>query len=479
MKYQLFFTLIISILLWNSCQNNTDPSTPAEPTYTPGDLPEWAKNATIYEVNLRQYLEDASFLNFSKELPRLKKMGVDVLWFMPINPISMTKRKATPEIMIEEITDPEEKKKYLGSPYSVSDYRAVNPEYGTMDDFKSMLSEAHKLGMKVIIDWVPNHTGWDHQWIKHHPDWYTQVDGEIIKSPTLKGNPTDWYDVAELNFDNQEMRKAMIADMVFWIEEIGIDGFRMDVAHDVPSDFWKAASDSLYAAGNIFMLAEGQEADQINNGYFHADYGWDFHHLLNEIAKGEKMAHNIDEWLAKDRQNFKKGFHMMFTSNHDENTWAGTVFDRMGAGHKTFAVLCATFDGMPLVYSGQEAANFKRLEFFEKDVIEWGDYKYASFYTTLAELKHRNKALWNGEFGGQPQKIETSNANELYAFMREKDGDKVVVILNFSDKNQAFDMMGSGYAGEYTNVFSNAKFQLTDGMRMNIPAWGYMVLSNK
>ena len=277
-KYNLIFALII--LSFTACKHDG----------ILGEMPSWGKNATIYEVNLRQYSEDGQVNSFATHLPRLKEMGVDILWFMPLHPISMTNRKATPEIMIEEIKDAKEQKKYLGSPYSVSDYRGFNPEYGTMDDFKKMLKLAHDLGMKVIIDWVPNHTGWDHQWIKDHPDWYTQVDGAIIKSPTLKGNPTDWYDTAELNFDNQDMRKTMIDDMLFWVNKIGIDGFRMDVAHDVPADFWKQASDALFAAGNIFMLAEGQEPDQVNNGYFHSDYGWDIHHIMNEVAKGEKPA---------------------------------------------------------------------------------------------------------------------------------------------------------------------------------------------
>ncbi|MEM6964928.1 MAG: alpha-amylase family glycosyl hydrolase [Bacteroidota bacterium] len=485
---KIIILLAVALLLLVSCQQNTAEAvdTPKDSATTPstentstGQLPTWARNATIYEVNLRQYAEEKPLQFFTSQLPRLKDMGVDILWFMPIHPISMTNRKATPDMMIEEVTGPEEKKKYLGSPYSVTDYRAFNPEYGTMDDFKKMLKNAHDLDMRVIIDWVPNHTGWDHQWIKDHPDWYTQVDGKIIKSPTLKGEPTDWYDVAELNFDNQEMRKAMIADMKYWITEVGIDGFRMDVAHDVPNDFWTQCSNALFAAGDIFMLAEGQVPEQMNSGNFHADYGWDFHHLMNEIAKGEKVAWRIDEWLGKDRARFKQGFHMMFTSNHDENTWAGTVFDRMGHGHQTFAVLAATFDGMPLCYSGQESANQKRLEFFTKDVIKWGNYEYADFYKKLFELKHQNQALWNGEWGGQPTKIETSNENDLYAFQREKDGDKVVVVLNLSGNNQVFELKGSGYAGEYNNVFTGGKTNLTDGMQMQMKAWDYLVLSNR
>ena len=475
----VFMCLLLSACQQSTSENSTITSEPVKVTHIPGALPDWAKNAAIYEVNVRQYTPEGTFNAFAENLPRLKEMGIDLLWLMPIHPISMTNRKATPDIMIEEVKDVEEKKKYLGSPYSVSDYRAINPEFGTMADFKSMLKKSHDLGIKVIIDWVPNHTGWDHQWLKNHKDWYTLDEkGEVIKSPTLKGNPTDWYDTAELNFDNQDMRKAMIADMLFWVNEVGIDGFRFDVAHDVPNDFWKTATDALYKAAPVFLLAEAQEASQMNDGYFHADYGWNIHHLLNGIAKGDHKASDIDEWYAQDAKDFQKGFHMQFTSNHDENTWAGTVFDRMGDGHKAFAVLAATFNGMPLVYSGQEAANKKRLEFFEKDNIDWGTYEYAGFYKTLFDLKENNKALWNGKYGGPLVKIPTGKDDAIYAFTREKDDDKVLVIINLSKDVQDFALNCKNCAGTYNNVLGNGEMEIKAGQKMSMAGWEYLVLSN-
>ena len=483
MNLKNLWLCLMLCLFATACQQNTsesssttEESSETKIPHVPGVLPDWAKNASIYEVNTRQFSTEGTFNAFAKSLPRIKEMGIDILWFMPIHPISMTNRKATPDIMIEEVKDPEEKKKYLGSPYSVSDYRAVNPELGTMDDFKSMMKQAHDLGLKVIIDWVPNHTGWDHQWLKDHKDWYTQdADGNVIKSPTLKGNPTDWYDVAELNFDNQDMRKAMIADLLFWINEVGIDGFRFDVAHDVPNDFWKTATNALYEVAPVFLLAEAQEASQMNDGYFHADYGWNIHHLLNGIAKGDHKASEIDDWMAQDEKDFQKGFHMQFTSNHDENTWAGTVFDRMGDGHKAFAVLAATFNGMPLVYCGQEAANKKRLEFFEKDNIDWGTYEYADFYKTLLDLKEKNKALWNGEHGGKLVKIPTGKDDSIYAFTREKDGDKVLVVINLSKNAQEFSLNCTDCRGTYNNVFSGMKEEIKEGQKMNLKSWGYLI----
>jgi len=348
-----------------------------------------------------------------------------------------------------------------------------------MEDFKLMLQKAHELGMYVIIDWTANHTSWNHAWIEDHPDWYTQTDGQIKKSLARYGNNKDSYALAQLNFDNQNMRSAMMDEMLYWVNEIGVDGFHMDVVDDVPLDFWKTCSETLFAAGEILMLAEGQVPDQLNNEYFHCDYGSDIHQLMNEIAKGEKDALALQEWLGQDKARFKKGFHMMFTSNHDENTWAGTVIDRMGQGHKAFAVLAATLDGMPLCYSGQESANMKRLEFFEKDVINWGNYPYAGFYTTLFDLKHKNKALWNGEYGGQPIKVTTSNDRAIFAYLRVKDGDSMVAIINLSDKNQVFNLVGDNFVGTYKNVFEGGEMTLEKDMQMNIKAWEYIVLSNK
>jgi len=240
-------------------------------------LPEWAKQANIYEVNVRQYTEEGTFDAFSTHLPRLKSMGVDILWMMPIFPISDTKKKGT-----------------LGSYYAVSDFRTTNPEFGSMESFENLLGKAHALGMKVILDWVPNHTGWDHVWIKSNKDFYTQDKAGNIVDPIdpNTGKSWGWTDVADLNYDNPEMRKQMIDDMLFWVNDVKIDGFRMDVAHNVPNDFWQDASDQLFAANNdLYMLAESEVTDHVNNGYFHTIYGWGMHHLLNDIAKGDSHDH--------------------------------------------------------------------------------------------------------------------------------------------------------------------------------------------
>ncbi len=450
--------------------------------------PDWHKNAVIYEVNLRQYTPEGTFKAFETHLPRLAEMGVDILWLMPIHPVSVKNRKGS-----------------LGSPYAVADFYAANPDYGTMDDFKNLVKAIHDAGMYCIIDWVPNHTGWDHKWITEHKDWYTQDSlGNVIDPiDPATGKSWGWTDVADLNYDNPGLRQGMIDAMQFWVEETGIDGFRVDVAHNVPVDFWATCSDSLYAIKPLFMLAEAEVPAIRNNGAFVMDYGWEMHHLLNDIASSQgatkdktaklsqgnpvqttaktekKNALDIDRLMAEKAAEYTQGYFMQFTSNHDENSWSATEFKRLGEGHKAFAVLTATFDGMPLIYTGQESAMDKQLVFFEKDSVPWGDYKYAGFYKTLFDLKDRNKALWNGKDGGPLVKIPTGKDENIYAFLREKDGDKVVVVINLSAAAQEFKLNGTGFAGRYSNVFTNEQIDLTEGMPLKLKAWDYLVFSNK
>ncbi len=407
------------------------------PTFT---QPDWSKNAVMYEVNTRQFSEDGSFSAVQDQLPRLKDMGIDILWFMPIHPISVEKRKAEGDLLVTEIEDPEEQKKYLGSYYAVADFKEVNPEHGTLDDFKSLVNEAHELSMKVIIDWVPNHTGWDHSWITEHPEWYTQNDkGEIVDPLNPEtGESWGWTDVADLNYDVAEMREEMISDMKYWLTEANIDGFRCDVAHGVPVDFWRDANAQLRETKNdIYMLAEAEIPALAE--MFNSSYAWSFHHTLKEALHGEKELDELEATVKSYKERFGKDHHMlMFTTNHDENAWSGTVFERYGDAHKAMAVLTFTLDGMPLVYSGQESGMDKRLKFFEKDVIEWGDYALQDFYKNLLALKKGNKALYNGSFGGDLEVIDSGNP-KVYTYQREKEGNKVFVAINFSDKEQSFD----------------------------------------
>jgi len=427
--------------------------------------PQWAVSANIYEVNVRQYSPEGSFAAFANHLPRLQRMGVDILWFMPIYPISETRRKGP-----------------LGSYYAISDYTAINPNFGTMEEFKELVQRIHDMDMRVILDWVPNHTGWDHHWIEEHPEWYTKDQNGEITDPINPetGESWGWTDVADLNYDKQEMRRAMIGEMKFWLEKVEVDGFRCDVAGAVPLDFWEQAVPELKTVrDDIFMLAEAEVPEHRNRGLFNMSYGWSFHHLMNHLAQQDSTANAIDRWLKQDNRKFRQGYHMQFITNHDENSWNGAVEERLGPAADAMAVLAFTLDGMPLIYSGQEAGLNKRLKFFEKDQIEWGDVPKENFYTTLLRLKHENRALWNGAAGGEPVRLKTGNPRDVYAFVREKEGHKVIVVLNLSDDLQEVRLKGDRINGEYTNIFANSTTTVTDNMMMELSPWGYVVLSNR
>ncbi len=394
-------------------------------------FPERAKDMVIYEVNVRQYTPEGTFNAFAEHLPRLQEMGVDILWIMPVQPIGEEKRKGG-----------------LGSYYSIRDYVAVNPEFGSMNDFKSLVKQAHDLDMLVILDWVANHTAWDHPWIEKEGYHTTDSIGNIV-SPV-----PDWSDVADLNYDNADMQNEMIEALRFWVKEADIDGYRCDVAGFVPMDFWNRAADSLAVDKDLFMLAEWDEPKM--HSAFHMTYGWGLHHQMNSIAKGEKNVDSLIAFVKEDLSKYgEEAFRMNFTTNHDENSWNGTVFERFGAGHQAYAVLAFTIQGMPLIYSGQEAGLDKRLAFFEKDTIDWGDVKYGSFYKQLVDLKTSNQVLYNGEFGGQPEFINTGNSNVI-AYKRTKDTNEVVVIINLSGEDQPVSLEGNTIS--FTDYFTGKSF---------------------
>ena len=352
----------------------------------------WLRQATIYEVNLRQYTADGTMKSFKKKLPKLKELGVDILWFMPIQPIGIKNRKAVGDSFVEDFPNPDYKK-YWGSPYSISDYKQVNPRYGTLSEFKELVELCHQLDMKVILDWVANHTAWDNSWIIDHPEWYTHDSTGKITDPIGEdGKSWGWTDVADLNYDNDKMRKAMTDAMSFWIKECDIDGFRCDVAMEVPVDFWNEASKQLNQIKPIFMLAESEaHKPSMFDSAFDAYYGWEMHHVFNKLYTGELSSSDIIRVMdEKDSICGDHVFPMNFITNHDENSWNGTISERLGESWEAMAVLSYTLRGMPLIYSGQEVGLDHRLSFFEKDSIDWDKSNgedYFNFYKKLNKLK--------------------------------------------------------------------------------------------
>lgn len=404
--------------------------------------PEWVKSANIYEVNVRQYTPEGTLNAFEAHLPRLKEMGVDILWFMPVQPIGIENRK------VEEGDS-------LGSFYSIKDYTAIHPDYGTVDDFKRVVDKAHEMGMFVILDWVANHTAFDHHWVDEHPEFYTS-NGEASPIVALdnEGNPTDWTDVADLNYANEDLHDAMFEEMAWWIKECDIDGFRCDVAGFVPIEFWNKTRPRLESVKPIFMLAEWE--DPAHMQAFNMNYGWEFHHILNEVAQGKQGKDEIDAYLRKNDSLYTKDdIRMYFTTNHDENSWNGTVYERMGDQHKNMFVLAATLPGMPLLYSGQEAGLAHRLSFFGKDSIDWSNEELVPFYTAMLKLKHDNAALRNGAWGGDLEVIETG-MEDVFAFRRFTEDNEVVVFVNLSSEaSHEVDMSDEGFEGDWEVVLSN------------------------
>ena len=411
----------------------------------------WAHRANIYEVNVRQYSKEGTLVSFAAHLPRLADMGVTVLWFMPITPISLKGRLGN-----------------LGSYYACSDYTAINREFGSEQDFIAVVHAAHALGMKVIIDWVANHTGQDHVWTRSNPNFYIQDDQ---KNFTERNG---WSDVIDLNYDNHDMRAAMIDAMRYWVDTAGIDGFRCDMAHLVPLDFWIQARKTLDAVKPLFWLAECEDTRYFEA--FDTTYAWAFMHASGSINRHQPSLNPVLEQLesyASEGLNMQKLF---FTSNHDENSWNGTEYEKYGVTAKAWAVFTATWGGLPLVYSGQEIPNHKRLSFFEKDELEWmPQTKHPvlhTFYKTLFTLRAQNDAV----VFGQNQMLQTPYPNSIIAFIKKHQNNVVLVLLNMSDHNRlAFEISHPLLSGTFKQIFSGLLFSFSGNEKFELQAGEYLV----
>ena len=420
------------------------------PKEKPAVHPEWSYNSVMYEVNVRQYSPESSFAGVEAQLPRLKELGVDILWLMPMYEIGVEGRKGT-----------------LGSYYAISDYCKVNPEFGTMEDFDHLLAAAHEQGFKVILDWVANQTAPDHIWMTTKPAEFYERDSA--------GNAIweyDWTDTRSLNYECKDVWAAQEECMRFWLDK-GVDGFRCDAAGEMPAEFWQGAMPGMNADyPDAYFLAEAERTNLANaDSTFDATYAWELHHMLNEIAAGQKTFDELRAYLERDAANYpESAFRLTFTSNHDENSWNGTEFERMGDCAKAGAVLCFTLPkSQPLVYTGQEIGLSRRLQFFEKDPIEdWSDNEFTEFYKKLISLKHNNPALAAGERGGKFYEIPLGEG--LFAFKRTKCCNKVVVAVNFNTEPKEVSIP---LCGAYTELFSGEKVR--GKQTVTLPSGGYVV----
>jgi glycosidase len=419
--------------------------------------PTWSAQSNIYEVNLRQYSNAGSFAEFEKHLPRLSNMGVNILWFMPITPIGKEGRKMT--------------ESELGSYYAVQDYKGVNPEFGSLDEWKKLVKLSHLMGFKVIIDWVANHSAIDNHWVKSHPNFY--VHDKAGKNVS----PYDWTDVYKLNYADRELRDSMIDAMQFWIKETNIDGFRCDVAEDVPVDFWKECIAKLRKTKNVFMLAEGEKAN-LHEAGFDETYTWDMMREMQDLYSGKHNIKQFDSTLNAGMKKFPaNAYRLYFTTNHDENSWNGTEFEKYGDAYKAFAILTQTmYQSVPLIYNGQENPNKHRLKFFVKDTISWGEgFMMAPFYKILLDLRKSNPAL---AANASYHRLATNNQN-VFAYVRQNGKHKVVVVLNFSSSLQLVKIKDKAQSGKPFDIFSKVNEPVNPNRNIALDPWGYVVYDYK
>lgn len=418
--------------------------------------PDWVKNATIYELNIRQFSDEGSFKAIEEQLPRLKKMGIDIIWLMPVHPIGETHRKGT-----------------LGSYYSVKDYYGISAEFGTEQDFRNLVSAIHQQGMYVIIDWVANHTSWDNEIVDQHPEWYRKSRKDTFQSTRWR----DYDDIIELDYSHQELREYMTEALKFWVKEYDIDGYRCDIASFVPIDFWENVRTELDTIKPVFMLAEAEDRE-LHRKAFDATYNWTLWNILHQIALNERSVKTLTEaYIAEHVSIFpKEGIRLNFIDNHDKNSWEGNPQSNFGDALNAATVFMVMMDGMPLVYNGQEAGQNRSLEFFEKDPIQWKFHENETLYTTLFMLKHNNQALWNGGHGGEMVRIMNDRMDHVISFVREKNGDKVMTFINFSKESLIVQFDTSFDMGRYTNLFTGEYQGVSDTLILTMEPWEYVVL---
>ncbi len=446
-----------------SLASNACGATPIPERYQPKPFvkishPEWTKQAVIYQINTRQFTPEGTFAAAQRELPRLKAVGVDILWLMPIHPIGEQNRKGS-----------------LGSPYAVKDYLGVNPEFGTKADFKAFVDAAHNQGMKVILDWVANHTAWDNPLHKDHPDWY-EKDWKGANRPTPWW---DWSDIIDLDYSKPGLRQYMTGAMTYWVREFGVDGYRCDVAGYVPLDFWENVRAELDAIKPVFMLGEFDHRD-IHMRAFDASYAWKWNNAMHDIAVGKAEVGALFGFYSEHESAWPKAAQRMtYTENHDQNSWEGTQFERFGPALENAIVLSFIGEGMPLIHNGQEAGNERRLKFFEKDPITWRQHPNEALFKRLITFRDAHSALWNAPWGATMTPVVNSAPNKVLSFTRGNQDGKVLALFNMSGTSQTITFSDGPVEGRYT-AFGTGEAVTIDGKTsITLAPWSNQILSEK
>ena len=427
--------------------------------YSPANLytlpqPDWSKDAVIYQVNTRQFSQSGTFDGVIEKLAHIVGLGARILWLMPIHPIGEKHRKGE-----------------LGSPYAVKDYFAINPEFGDESSLRRLIDEAHALGLKVILDWVPNHSAWDNHLVTQHPEWYARdYKGDFRPSPWW-----DWSDIIEFDYDQPGLREYMIMAMAYWVEEFDIDGYRCDVAGYVPNDFWRQLRTALDNIKPVFLLAEWEDRDLHRDG-FNMTYAWSWNEALHDIAHQKAPVDRLRKYYSWNERAWpRSAYRMTFVSNHDKNAWDGTQQEQFGECLEAAIVLSVLGEGMPLIHNGQEAGESKRLAFFERDPIDWQDHPIGDLYRKLIHLKKRVPALWNGEYGARMIQVPNPLPAQVLSFVRRQDDVKVFVVLNLSADTADVDFHENLYRDEYIDLFEASCTRIPRTDNLSLPPWAYRV----
>ena len=416
--------------------------------------PAWSENAVIYQVNTRQFSAEGNFQGVIKGLEHIKALGADIIYLMPVQPIGIKNRKGA-----------------LGSPYSVKDYFAINPEFGDENSFAALVSEIHRLDMKVILDWVANHSAWDNPFTVSHPDWYAKdYQGNFRPSPWW-----DWEDIIEFDYSVPALRRYMTEAMCYWVERFDIDGFRCDVAGYVPNDFWAQARAALDAIKPIFMLAEWENRD-LHEQAFNMTYAWSWNEAMHDIAQGRAPLDRLRKYYSWNERSWpESAYRMTFVSNHDKNAWDGTQHEQFGQALEAAIVLSVTGEGMPLIHNGQEAGENKRLAFFERDPIDWQDHAIGDLYRELISLKKRVKALWNGKAGATMLQVNSNDLKRVFSYVRMQGNEKILVVLNLSPDTVSPTFDAGLYNGQYRDVLNRQDIVLDAAQPPILAPWAYRV----
>ncbi len=449
--------LAIALLALAAYSSVANPAAaPSEPLcgHPGAAAPDWILNRTIYEVNVRQFSQEGTFAAVEEQLDRIQNLGIGVIWLIPIHPIGAINRKGP-----------------LGSYYSVADYKGINPEFGDADSFRSLVDAAHARDIKVIIDWVGNHTAWDNPLVTEHPEFFAKDENGNFTPP----HGTDWTDVIQLDFQNRDLWEYMTEALEYWVSEYNIDGYRCDYAVGLPTEFWEFAATRLKERKpDIFLLAES-DAQALNLNAFHSSYAWSMHHVFNDVAQGKSLPASIQEQFNRQSILFPQDTLLLnFTSNHDENSWAGTTAERLGPAKRSFEVLVFTLPGIPLIYNGQEAGLAKRLKFFDRDPIDWSELSESTFYQALTKLKRENPVL--GHLESSFKRISTTADKQVFAFARTYQQSQIVVINNLSNEEAVFYAADEDFTGEYRDYFSGAKRSIESPLAFTLAPWNFVVL---